>query len=289
MNFILNFLKGFLIGIGSIMPGVSGGSLAVIFGLYDKITNLISHAYKEIRYNFKKNFIFFLPIGLGGVIGVLLFSGIMEYLFTNYNVQIKYLFIGLIVGTFPLVFKDANKHGYRKIYIVPFIISLALTIIVTIIDNNAVNAVSSFEPNIWQLIMYGAILGFGTIIPGISASFILMYLGSYDLVLAAISEINIPVLIPLGIGFVLSIVLFAKIINILFEKFYGYTYYTVLGFVIGSIIPIFPGFEFSIKYMFCILILTAGFLSSYYLSKIKKNNKGDDEENQENYVELNIK
>ena len=113
MNFLSSFIKGMLIGIGAIAPGVSGGAIAVIFGIYERITDAIAGVFK----NFRNNVIFFFPIALGGGVGVLAFSRIMDYLFLNYDVQVKYLFIGLMIGTLPAVFKQANRKGFRKISI----------------------------------------------------------------------------------------------------------------------------------------------------------------------------
>lgn len=268
MGFFLNFIKGIFIGVGMIMPGVSGGSLAVIFGIYEKITDLIANVFKDFKRNFKKNLFFILPVALGGGVGVLGFSRIIEYLFANYNAQVKYLFIGLILGTLPLLFRQANIKGFKKTYLPLLALSFFVTVFLAVLDTNAVNAADHGNPGFLLLILYGTILGFGTIIPGISASFILMYLGSYETILRSLSNIDLSVLIPVGIGFVLSIIIFAKLINLLFNKAYGYTYYTILGFVIGSIIPIIPGFAFDLKYLLCIFLLIAGFSLSFSLCKI---------------------
>jgi len=268
MNFILNFVKGLFIGIGAIAPGVSGGSLAVIFGIYEKITGFIANIFK--LKNLKDDFAFFFPIALGGCFGVLGFSKIMEFLFKHYNAEVKYLFIGLIAGTLPMVVKQANRKGFKKIYSLIFLLSLALTIYITALDNSTANAVQEGKTGLLMFIVYGAILGFGTIIPGISASFILMYLGVYETILGGLANINFQILIPTGIGFILSIVAFAKLIDLLFKKAYGYTYYTVLGFVVGSIIPVFPGFAFEIKYLVCVVLAIIGFLISFSLSKVNK-------------------
>jgi len=266
MNFIYGLLKGMAMGVGAIAPGVSGGALAVIFGIYERLTDAIAHVFK----NFKENVIFFFPIGVGGVIGVLAFSRVINYLFENYNVEVKYLFIGLMVGTIPSVFRHANKRGYKRKYLVPLILTLGVTMIFTVMENSTINVVPDGDPSLVQLLLYGAIVGFGTIIPGISASFILMYLGGYKTLLSAIANIEIAVIIPVGIGFVLSIILFAKLINMLFERAYGYTYYAVIGFVIGSILAIFPGIEFSLKYLFCVLFLIIGFFISFTFSSYEK-------------------
>lgn len=266
LNFLSGFIKGLLIGMGAVAPGVSGGSLAVIFGLYERITDAIADVFKD----FKKNAIFFFPIALGGGIGVLAFSRIMDYLFKYYDVQIKYLFVGLMIGTLPSVFRQANRRGFKKIYILPCIIAFGMTLLAIALEKSGVNVIPDASPGLLQLAVYGAIIGIGTIVPGISASFVLMYLGAYHIVLEGIANIDFTVLIPVGAGFAISIVLFAKLISRLFKRAYGYTYYAVLGFVIGSIIAIFPGIAFDLKYLISLLLFAIGFFVSYSLSRYSK-------------------
>jgi len=266
MNFLSGFLKGVAMGAGAIAPGVSGGALAVIFGLYDKITNFIAHLNKD----FKSNLMFFIPIGIGAATGILIFSKIIEYFFQYYETEVRYAFVGLMLGTLPTVIKEANKKGYKQKYLIAFIISFVVTMIFTYLENNSVNIIKEAGSGPAHVIIYGIIIGFGTIIPGISASMILMYMGAYEIVIGAISNLNIQVIFYLGIGFVISILLFAKIISVLFEKAYGITYYTILGLVAGSIISIFPGFEISIYYFMNLIILILCFMFSYTLSMYAK-------------------
>ncbi len=263
MNFLSGFLKGVAMGAGAIAPGVSGGALAVIFGLYDKITDFIAH----LNRNFKRNLVFFIPIGIGGVAGVLIFSRIIEFLFQNFETEVRYAFVGLMLGTLPSVIREANKKGYKQKYLFPFIISLVLTLVVTYLENNAVILINEVGTSPVHLIIYGLIIGFGTIIPGVSASIILMYMGAYEIIIGAISDLHIIFIFYMGIGFVLSILLFAKLISMLFEKAYGMTYYTILGLVLGSIVSIFPGFEISIYYLMNLLILLLCCILSYSLSR----------------------
>lgn len=263
MNFIIGFLKGLAMGAGAIAPGVSGGALAVIFGLYDKLANFIAHLSK----NFKENVLYFLPVGIGGVAGILVFSRVIEYLFNFYEIEVRYAFVGLMLGTLPSVVKQANRRGFKNKYIVLFLISLFLTILLTYLENNAVNIIRDVQTTPFYLIIYGAIIGFGTIIPGISASIVLMYIGAYEAVIGAISNIDIFMIFYLGIGFGLSILLFAKLISMLFQKAYGYTYYTILGLVIGSIFSIFPGFNITPDYILNFFIMFACFWLTYSLSK----------------------
>lgn len=262
MNFLSGFLKGVAMGAGAIAPGVSGGALAVIFGLYDKITDFIAHMTKD----FKKNVIFFIPVGIGGVIGVLLFSRIIEYMFQHYETEVRYAFVGLMLGTLPSVVNEANKRGFKKTYIIPFLISLVITLVGTYLENTAIDIIKEAGTSALNLIIYGIVIGFGTIIPGISASIILMYMGAYEVVISAISNLHITFIFYLGIGFVISVLLFAKIITLFFKKAYGFTYYTILGLVLGSVISIFPGFKLSFYYFLNLILLIICFLVSYSLS-----------------------
>lgn len=266
MNYMSLFLKGLVLGAAAIAPGVSGGALAVIFGLYDKITYFIAHLTKD----FKENVLYFIPVGIGGVAGVLVFSRIIEYLFHYHEIEIKYAFIGLMLGTMPLVVEQANKKGYKHKYLIPFIITLCITLIAAYFENNEINVIMDASTAPLNLIVYGVIIGFGTIIPGISSSIILMFAGSYEIVIGAISNIQISLLFYLGIGFVLSVFLFAKIISMLFERAYGITYYAIIGLVLGSVVSIFPGFHLNVNYLLNIIILLTCCLLSYSLSKSGK-------------------
>lgn len=266
MNFLSNFLKGLFIGTGAIAPGVSGGALAVIFGIYENLTYAIANIFK----NFKRKFFYLLPIGLGGIFGILIFSNIMGYLFQHYNVEVRYLFIGLMMGTFPSLFRTANKQGFETKYVIPFFITLSITIVFALLENSTTSIDSEGDLDLLHLIIYGVIVGFGTIIPGVSSSIILMYIGAYELLLGAISSMNIPLLIPIGIGFVLCFLILAKGIAFLFKHLYGLTYYAILGFVLGSILPMFPGFDWQFTYFISFFLMGIGFCLSFFLSKYEK-------------------
>ncbi|WP_312813071.1 undecaprenyl phosphate translocase family protein [Sedimentibacter sp.] len=264
MNFFSRFLKGLIIGAGAIAPGVSGGALAVIFGLYDKMTFFIAN----FTYKFKENVKFFIPVGIGGALGVLLFSRIIELLFTYHEVEVRYAFIGLMLGTIPSVIKEANKKGFKPEYLIPLAITFISTLVLTFLEESASGLNSLSNPSSINIIIYGLIIGFGTIIPGISASIILMYIGAYEFVISAISNLSVVYIFYLGIGFVISILLFSKLISMLFKRCYGVTFYAILGLVLGSIISIFPGFSFTSGYIFNSVLLIACFLLSYNISRL---------------------
>ena len=258
MEFFRNILKGMIVGIGAVAPGVSGGTFAVILGLYDKLTDAIGN----FHVNFQKKLLFMMPIGLGVGMGILLFSHLMNALFENYNIEMKFLFIGLMLGTMPTVFKDANKKGMKKIYLVPFILTLIASVIFFKIDQGMLLIKPNTTPDILLKLLFGAIIGVGTIVPGVSSSFMLMAVGGYELLLDAIVNVDFVFLLPVTLGFGVSIILFSKLINLLFKNFYGYTYYGILGFVIASISFVFPS-QFSLEEVFVGLLL---FASGLWLS-----------------------
>ena len=266
MNFIGDFLNGMIIGIGAVAPGVSGGTFAVMLGVYDKLTAAIANVF----HNFKRKVVVLFPLGLGIVAGVLSFSRIMQYLFEYHEASVKFLFIGLMVGTIPSVIKDANKKGFRNIYLIPCITAFLITVAFTILEDKVINVISENNPSLVALVIYGVIIGFGTIVPGVSSSFILMYIGAYENLLDGLVNLDPMVIMPVGMGFGLSILLFAKLIDFLFKKAYGLTYYTVLGFVLGSIISIFPEIEFGIQLIFGIIYCLIGFFLSFLLGQREK-------------------
>jgi putative membrane protein len=261
---VIDFLKGLVIGIGAVAPGVSGGTLAVILGIYEKITHAIADLFNEFWKKVKE----FFPLALGGAVGVLGFSNIINYLFHHYEVEVKYLFIGLMIGTFPALRRQADRKGFKLWYLIPFIVMLAAAVLLSPQSSFIAEKNSSAELHFLMLVLCGAIIGFGTIIPGISASFILMYLGTYGIMMEGIARLNPLVLLPAGLGFVISVLGFAKLINMLFEKAYGFTYYAIFGLTAGSILAIFPGFGTGWRYVLCYLLLTAGCIVSYYLSNL---------------------
>ena len=210
-------MKNFIIGIANITPGISGSALLVSLNLYEKCINSISNIFKD----FKSNFKFLFPIAIGVLFGTFLFSNVIFYFYNNYNVITTLVFVGFIFGTIPSLFKEASKKGFKKRYILIFIFTFFIGILFLKCKTN--NVVTNI--NIIYLLIIGFIIGCSMIIPGISSTVILSILGFY----------NIYYLIPIFIGIALSIFLLSKLINFLLNKYFGYTYFAILGFVISTI------------------------------------------------------
>lgn len=260
--YLKNLLYGLIIGIGFIIPGVSGSVLATILGIYEETLDRISHLFK----NFKNNIIFLLPLFIGIVTSILLFSKLILYFLNNKLNFISYVFIGLILGCVPYLFKEIKNKTNQKFSLIFFLISFILGIILFLIEKNNISSIS--KPTPLLMFLAGIFYAIGKIVPGISGAALLMLLGIYEYLLNFLANplrINFNVIIsfvPFIISFLISSIFIIKIINYLLHYHFKNTYSAIIGFVISSILFIYPG-TFSIT---SIIILLCSFWISYYLS-----------------------
>lgn len=278
MKHIINFFKGMIIGIANIIPGVSGGTMAVSMGIYEKLIQTIGNFFHHFKENFKKNMIFLIPIVLGAGIGIVAFSKLLKFLLENYAMQTQFAFIGLILGSIPFVMKKSVEQGFSWKYIIPGLIALGIGVTLAILELMGItgNAVESFDINFINIVLlfiYGIVSAVSMVVPGISGSFILLLLGVYSAIITAISTLNILVLIPFAIGVAVGILLASKLISFLLDHFYGYTYFAIIGFVLGSLLAIYPGFSFDMAGLVSIICLILGFIASYLISKYTNTEK----------------
>ena len=237
MKGFLNIIKGIFIGAGAIVPGVSSGVLCVIFGIYEKLLDDVLNFLKDIKQNIK----FLFPIVLGVGIGVLIFSNALNYVLYEFPTQTKSIFIGLIIGTIPSLLKEVNeKEKFHPQNLIYLLIALGIGIISVILENRISIIRDIGDINIFYLVICGAMMSLGIIVPGVSSTIILMLLGVYPVYLQSIATINLPVLIPMGIGLLLGSIIVMKITKRLLEKYYAKTFYSIIGFTIGSIFVLFP-------------------------------------------------
>ena len=185
-----NFTKGIIIGIGAILPGISGGSLAVIFGLYEKLVHSISSFFKEP----KKNLVFLSVIGFGVCLGIVLFSNIQKFLFTYYEIPTMFSLCGLFLGTIPTLFRHANKNGFSGLCLVPFFIAFLISIFFSLSGNSGIEVDSENLHLNFKNFIYIFILGFimagSLVIPGVSGTVLLMFIGAYGVFLNIIADIK---------------------------------------------------------------------------------------------------
>ena len=272
MNGFLNILKGIFIGAGAIVPGVSSGVLCVIFGIYEKLLDSVLNFFKDIKNNIK----FLFPIALGGVIGVLAFSNIMNYALYEFPIQTKSIFIGLILGTIPSLLKEVNtKQSFHPQNVIYLLITLRIGIVTVILENRMAIQTNLEDINGIYLIFCGIIMSIGIIVPGVSSTIILMLLGVYSVYLQSIANIYLPVLIPMGIGLVLGSIIVMKITKKLLEKYYAQTFYSIIGFTIGSIFVLLPQGMTTLEMILSVLCIILGIYISHIPDAIRniKNSK----------------
>ena len=239
MQHIRNLINGMLIGISSIIPGMSGGTMAVILDIFDQMIGAISN----LRRTFKKSVIYLAPIGIGMVLGVLLLSGFLSGMLQSHPVEMQLFFIGVVAGSIPLVTRKALEEPFRRHSLLALMGTLAVMICIFFVkpDDSGVELIRN--PGVSQMIqlmLYAAFAAAAMVIPGVSGSFFLMLFGVYHSVLTAVSEWNFTVLIPVGIGMIIGILFCAKMLDLLLQRHKQAMYFGILGCVVGSIPNIWP-------------------------------------------------
>ena len=250
MEAIKSILKGMVIGIANIIPGVSGGTMMVAMGIYDKLIHCITHLFKE----FKKSLLFLIPIAIGMGIAVVGGSLGLELLFEKFPVQTNLLFIGLILGGLPAIWKNVKGNSIRGGHILAFLVFFAVVAGLALLGEREGNAadLSLSLISIIKLFGVGVITAATMVIPGVSGSMMLLLMGYYNPILTTISDFlhalvefdtngiltGIGILLPFGIGVVVGIFAIAKVVEYIFNKFPLYAYWAIIGLIVASPIAI---------------------------------------------------
>ncbi len=245
---IFTVLKGMIMGVANIIPGVSGGTIAVGLGIFDKLIEAINGFLKEP----KKHLPFLIPLGIGMVIGILLFSGIISFGLENYSFATNMFFMGLVVSSIPLIYRGAKEKNFKPVYYIYAVIGFLIVFLLALLEKQGVETTTQNVGYI-KLFVSGAIASSAMVIPGISGSFMMVLLGVYNVLLVALDTLknwlmspsdtallieSLKVIVPLGIGIVIGVILIGKIIEFLFERFHSQTYLVILGLIFGSVYAI---------------------------------------------------
>ena len=229
MQLLYFVLAGVVFGLANVIPGVSGGTMAVVFGIYERLLSVLS----DPLHNIKKEWKFLVTFAIGLAIGILAFGKLMNWALVNYPAQSAMFFIGVILGSIPMLFKSSFLPGGKGTKLV-------------------INPANVNIGNILLMLVYGVIASSTMIIPGISGSFVMLLLGVYGTLIASVANLfpftaatldAVLVLLPFGIGVVIGLVYCSKLIKFLLAKFPVPTYAAIFGFVLGSIGCVFPGFD----------------------------------------------
>ena len=240
MRLVLRVLQGVLIGVGAVLPGISGGVLCVVFGIYKPVMELLSNPLR----NFKTHVPKLLPVIVGMGVGFLGVAKILAFFLETYPDPSVCLFIGLIVGMLPSLFREAGEQGRPKgswvSMGVAFVFILALLISLNLFS-------VSIAPNFGWYLFCGFCLALSVIAPGMSFSTLLMPLGMYTPFVDGLGNLNFSVIVPAGIGAVVTVICLAKAVDALFDRFYPYAFHAIIGIVIAATIMIVPFGSFAVS------------------------------------------
>lgn len=277
-DFLYRAICGLVIGIGGVLPGVSGGIMAISMGLYEKMMSAIGHFFSNI----KQNILFLLPVAIGGGLGILLTSNALKAVLETYEAPVLALFCGLVLGSIPDLYVEARADGgFRKRHVAAFLCGLAFVLLFAFGESSVTDNSTVGDLNVLTSLIAGGVLSIGVVIPGVSSSFLLIYIGLYNAVLATIAGVmdlsilftkglgaalqnladQIVPLLCMAVGFGAVALLIIKGVNAMLKKHHALSYTAIIGFVVGSVVLISPrmanGFHWT-----CIPLFLAGLATS---------------------------
>ena len=275
MDMVKFVIFGAIVGVANIIPGVSGGTMAVILKIYDRLIETLSLK------NVKKNVPFIIPLGIGAAVGIVLFSKAIEFLLGNYPMATNFTFMGLILGSIPMIFQRARGEKMEAKGMVSFLVALVVMVVIALLKPAESNAVLALTP-LNLLILFGAsaISTFAMILPGISGSFVMLVLGVYTTVLTSISGVFtwpidgvtwhcVGMLIPVGLGCIVGLIFGSKLVDVLIRKQPQATYFAILGLVVGSLLAVFPkdSLALTLELPIGLVLLAGAAFGAYKFSK----------------------
>lgn len=269
LSAVRNIIAGVVVGISNVIPGVSGGTMAVSMGVYDELMESLSSKWKEHLY-------FLITLAIGAVAGILVFSNLATHLVNLYPMQTSFAFMGLVIGSIPMVYKRASKTKIKPSSAVPFVIGLAVMIVMYIfsrqnIENEVLPSINGLQ--FIRYVLSLALAAFAMIIPGVSGSLVLVILGVYETVITGVAQLNVMLLVPSLMGGVIGLILGVRLVRWLLEEHPQGTYMAILGLMIGSLIAIYPTeqtFALNSAGLVSILTLVIGAAVSYLFARTDK-------------------
>lgn len=263
----MKILCGAAVGVGFVLPGVSGGVIAISMGLYERMLSAIKQMLTFSWSKIKESFLFLLPIGIGGAVGVLLTSNVLKLVIEQHEAEVLALFCGFVLGSIPTLFEETRegrlKNGRMAIRAKDVLLMVGgflFAVLFGLLDTSATAEAAAVAghrlPPLLGLFA-GAVLSIGVVIPGLSSSFLLVYLGLYRAILVAIAELYIPTLFFAAVGFGVAALLLVLLMHRLLERHHTASYFAIIGVAVGSMVLILPqilkGFTF-----LCIPLLLIG-------------------------------
>lgn len=267
MKRLKHFIKGIAIGGTMMVPGVSGGTMALILGIYDDIIHAISSFFKDI----KKNFLFLLVVGIGGIIGLVTVGLLVDKAIEAFKYPTMFLFLGIVLGGLPVLFEEANKGNKTKLDWLFFVIGVVIIAGLMFLDSKVNGSLVDLSNASYGLYIYlfiaGIVVSIALILPGISTSFLLLTLGLFDPLMDAVKTLDFAFLIPLALGVIFGVVAITKLLETLLTKKPRQTYLMIIGFVVASMIEVFPGIPNGIELLICPILFILGFILIRFVSE----------------------
>ena len=268
LQFVYRMVQGAMIGLGAVLPGISGGVLSVIFGIYKPIMELLSNPFK----NFKSHIPPLIPVFIGGAIGFLGVANILSFFLEKYPEPSVCVFIGLIMGMLPSLFREAGEQGRTKGSFISMLI--CMFVIFALLIGLQMFSIE-VKPNFIWYLFCGFCLALSVIAPGMSFSTLLMPLGLYTPFVDGIGHFNIGILIPGGIGALVTVICLSKAINALFQNYYSIAFHGIIGIVIAATVMTIPVSSFTTGKsiavnIICIAVgIVIAMILDYFNSKVK--------------------
>lgn len=262
-----NIYRGILIGISDLIPGVSGGTIAVVLGFYEQLVTSISGFFSR---EWKKHLGFLIPLACGVGLAMLLLSKVMKWLLSEHPQLTYFFFLGLIVGILPFLWKEADAaRRFQPIHYILLLLAAAAIACTALLQSKVNNSIIELTASSGVFLFIAGWLGsMAMILPGVSGSFVLLLLGAYPTAIHALSTFHIPIICIIGAGVVVGFIVSTKFIRFLLVKFPSIMYAIIIGMVIGSLAIVCPSLDGSIRtFTFGMIMMISGFITAYYLGK----------------------
>ncbi|WP_082235592.1 DUF368 domain-containing protein [Halobacillus massiliensis] len=264
-----NIYRGILMGASDVIPGVSGGTIAVVLGIYDQLIEAINGFFSK---EWKKHLKFLLPLGAGIIFSILMLANLIEWLFEHYPGPTQFFFLGLIIGVIPyLTHKADMKHNFEGRHYVILLIGVILVGSMAFFQTSEGDPMTNLTlASYIGLFFSGWLASSAMILPGISGSFILLLIGMYSTIISGVANLQFDIILTVGAGVAVGIIFMSKIINYFLENYTSATFALIIGLVVGSVFVIFPGIPGS-TFLLVLSLVTfiGGLLSAWLLGRVE--------------------
>ncbi len=264
-----NIYRGLLMGVTDLIPGVSGGTVAFVLGIYDRLLEAISGLFSR---EWKKHIGFLVPLGIGIVAALLIFSRLIDYLLESHLAPTQFFFMGLIIGVIPFILRQAGaKQNFKANHMIGLIVvAILLASLAFIKPDDAAAPITSLNIQTFFLLFFsGWLASMAMLLPGISGSFILLLIGVYTTAIKALKDFNIPLILTIGAGVIIGFIVSSKAIRYLLSNFQHMTYAVIVGLIFGSFFVMFPGVPVGLDLWISIITFLVGLVFSLWFSSEK--------------------